>query len=94
MSTIKDKMMIITLNNLVNCSVYNLMMLKKESLLTQRNAMDGVSEDVKHRHIRHCYKVDPEYGKGVAKALEIDINDVDLEGTNDETYENFNSTKN
>ena len=93
MSTIKDKMMIITLNNLVNCSVYNLMMLKKESLLT-RNAMDGVSEDVKHRHIRHCYKVDPEYGKGVAKALEIDINDVDLEGTNDETYENFNSTKN
>ena len=56
--------------------------------------MDGVSEDVKHRHIRHCYKVDPEYGKGVAKALEIDINDVDLEGTNDETYENFNSTKN
>ena len=56
MSTIKDKMMIITLNNLVNCSVYNLMMLKKESLLTQRNAMDGVSEDVKHRHIRHCYK--------------------------------------
>ena len=33
------------------------MMLKKESLLTQRNAMDGVSEDVKHRHIRHCYKV-------------------------------------
>ena len=88
MSTIKDKMMIITLNNLVNCSVYNLMMLKKESLLT-RNAMDGVSEDVKHRHIRHCYKSDPEYGKGVAKALEIDINDVDLEGTNDETYENF-----
>ena len=34
-------------------------------------------------------KLDPEYGKGVAKALEIDINDVDLEGTNDETYENF-----
>ena len=42
-----------------------------------------------YRHIRHCYKADPEYGKGVAKALEIDINDVDLEGTNDETYENF-----
>ena len=40
------------------------------------------------------FVIDPEYGKGVAKALEIDINDVDLEGTNDETYENFNSTKN
>ena len=58
----------------------------KERIFTNTaNAMDGVSEDVKHRHIRHCYKVDPEYGKGVAKALEIDINDVDLEGTNDET---------
>ena len=67
----------------------------KERIFTNTaNAMDGVSEDVKHRHIRHCYKADPEYGKGVAKALEIDINDVDLEGTNDETYENFNSTKN
>ena len=62
----------------------------KERIFTNTaNAMDGVSEDVKHRHIRHCYKADPEYGKGVAKALEIDINDVDLEGTNDETYENF-----
>ena len=54
----------------------------KERIFTNTaNAMDGVSED------RHCYKADPEYGKGVAKALEIDINDVDLEGTNDETYE-------
>ena len=56
MSTIKDKMMIITLNNLVNCSVYNLMMLKKRIFTNTANAMDGVSEDVKHRHIRHCYK--------------------------------------
>ena len=61
----------------------------KERIFTNTNAMDGVSEDVKHRHIRHCYKGDPEYGKGVAKALEIDINDVDLEGTNDRNLREF-----
>ena len=38
-----------------------------------------VTDDVKRRHIRHCYKADPEYGKGVAKALGIDINSIDLE---------------
>ena len=42
--------------------------------------MEGVTDDkVKRRHIRHCYKADPEYGKGVAKALGIDINSIDLE---------------
>lgn len=51
--------------------------------------MDGVSEDVKRRHIRHCYKADPEYGEGVAKALGIDINSINLETESDETYENF-----
>ena len=35
------------------------------------------------------YKADPEYGKGVAKALGIDINQIDLETNQDETYENF-----
>ena len=38
-----------------------------------------MTEDVKIRHIRQCYKADPEYGKGVAKALDIDINQIDLE---------------
>ena len=40
--------------------------------------MMGVRELVKKRHIRHCYLADPEYGKGVAKALGIDINSVDM----------------
>ena len=62
----------------------------KERIFTNTaNAMDGVTEDVKVRHIRHCYKADPEYGKGVAKALNIDINNIDLESEEDETYENF-----
>ncbi len=33
---------------------------------------------VKHRHINNCYRADPEYGKGVAEALNIDIDTVDL----------------
>lgn len=62
----------------------------KERIFTNTaNAMEGVTDDVKRRHIRHCYKADTEYGKGVAKALGIDINSIDLETENDETYENF-----
>lgn len=41
--------------------------------------MDGTTERTKKRHIFNCYHADPEYGKGVADALGIDINDVDLE---------------
>ncbi len=33
---------------------------------------------IKHRHIAHCYMADPAYGEGVAKALGIEIKDVDL----------------
>ncbi|WP_239748165.1 MULTISPECIES: catalase [unclassified Mammaliicoccus] len=44
------------------------------------NEMQGTTDEVKHRHIRNCYKADPDYGKGVADALSIDINSVDLEG--------------
>ena len=40
--------------------------------------MKDVSTPIKHRHIRHCYKADPLYGQGVAAALNIDINEVDL----------------
>ena len=41
--------------------------------------MNGTTTRTKHRHIFNCYQADPDYGKGVAKALGIDINDVDLE---------------
>ncbi|RIN99617.1 catalase [Mammaliicoccus sciuri] len=44
------------------------------------NEMQGTTDEVKHRHIRNCFKADPDYGKGVANALGIDINSVDLEG--------------
>lgn len=45
---------------------------------TARNMGDSTLQ-IKHRHIRNCYHADEAYGKGVAKALNIDINDVNLD---------------
>ena len=44
---------------------------------TARNMGDSTLQ-IKHRHINNCYQADPDYGKGVAEALQIDIKDVDL----------------
>lgn len=44
---------------------------------TARNMGDSTLQ-IKHRYINSCYQADPEYGKGVAKAMEINIDDVDL----------------
>ena len=44
---------------------------------TARNMGDSTLQ-IKHRHIYHCYMADPEYGKGVARSMEINIDDVDL----------------
>ncbi|WP_210139473.1 catalase [Staphylococcus sp. GDY8P120P] len=43
------------------------------------NEMSPDTDALKHRHIRHCYKADPAYGQGVAEAMGIDINEVDLD---------------
>jgi catalase len=39
-------------------------------------AMQGVPERIKVRQAAHCYKADPAYGNGIAKALGIDQNHV------------------
>ncbi|MGT2887926.1 catalase [Streptococcus didelphis] len=44
---------------------------------TARNMGDSTLQ-IKHRHINHCYQADPEYGKGIAKALGLNIDEVDL----------------
>ncbi len=50
---------------------------QKEALFgNTMRAMDGVTKDIKMKHIRHCYKADPEYGKGLAKAMDIDIEEA------------------
>lgn len=53
---------------------------EKERLFQNTAAeMQGTTTRTKHRHIFNCHHADPAYGKGVADALGIDINDVDLE---------------
>ena len=47
---------------------------------TARNMGDATLQ-IKHRHIRNTYQADPEYGKGVAAAMNIAINDVDVTPT-------------
>lgn len=44
---------------------------------TARNMGDATLQ-IKHRWINHCYQADPAYGEGVAKALQIDLKEVDL----------------
>jgi catalase len=36
-------------------------------------AMEGVPVEIVKRQIVHCYKADPEYGAGVAKAMGINF---------------------
>ena len=40
--------------------------------------MTGVPDYIKHRHIKNCYLADQNYGKGIAKALQISLKDVNL----------------
>ncbi len=39
-------------------------------------AMGDIPREIKLRHIRHCLKADPDYGEGVAKALDIPVGEV------------------
>lgn len=41
-------------------------------------AIAGAERFIQERHISNCYKADPEYGKGVAKALGINIDSLIL----------------
>lgn len=43
---------------------------------TARN-MEGTTKEIQLRHISNCYKADPAYGEGVARALGIDISEVE-----------------
>lgn len=42
-------------------------------------AMGDAEQFIKERHIKNCYKADPAYGEGVAKAMNIDISKIDLD---------------
>ncbi|MDI2589083.1 catalase [Psychrobacillus sp. NEAU-3TGS] len=59
--------------------LFRLMSPEQQQLLfdnTGRN-MAGVDKHIQLRHITHCYKADPAYGKGVAEALDIPWGEVE-----------------
>lgn len=37
-------------------------------------SLSGAEKPIQQRHIHHCYKADPAYGAGIAKALGIELN--------------------
>ena len=39
-------------------------------------AMGDAPKEIKVRHIGNCYRADPEYGKGVAAAMGINMDEV------------------
>ncbi len=60
---------------------------------TARNMGDSTLQ-IKHRHIFNCYQADPAYGKGVAEAMNINIDDVDLELPKKDSHENLKKANN
>jgi catalase len=50
----------------------------QKQLLFKNTAAEvgGAEKFIQERHIVNCYKADPDYGTGVAKALGIEINDL------------------
>lgn len=61
--------------------LYRAMTDDQKQVLCENTArhMKDTTLQIKHRWINHCYQADKDYGKRLAKALEIDINDADLE---------------
>ena len=55
--------------------LFNLMTSEQKEALfyNTARAMGDAPEEIKRRHINNCYKADPEYGKGVARAAGISI---------------------
>lgn len=60
--------------------LFNLMNPEEKERLFKNTAnnMNGVEEFIKRRHILHCYLADPAYGEGVAKAMGLTLDGMDL----------------
>ncbi|HHX2499647.1 TPA: catalase [Neisseria subflava] len=59
-------------------ALFNLMNdAQKQALFSNTAAAMGDAPDfIKYRHIRNCYRCDPAYGEGVAKALGLTVEDA------------------
>jgi len=58
--------------------LFRLMKPEQQQVLFENTAraMGDIPKEIKVRHIRNCLKADPAYGKGVADALGISLNDI------------------
>lgn len=61
-------------------NLFRIMDAKQKNLLFKNTAAEvgNAEKFIQERHIRNCYKADPDYGKGVAEALDIDIEAINL----------------
>ena len=61
-------------------NLFNMMSSEQQQLLFDNTArqIGGAEKFIQERHIKNCFKADPEYGKGVAKSLGITHSDFDL----------------
>lgn len=61
-------------------NLFRLMTPEQKQVLFENTAgeVGGAEKFIQERHISNCYKADPEYGKGVAKALGIKMSDLKL----------------
>ena len=51
---------------------------KRSSFANTARNMGDAPKEIKIKHISHCFQADPAYGEGVAKALEISMEDVNV----------------
>ncbi|HLR52235.1 MAG TPA: catalase-related domain-containing protein, partial [Candidatus Avamphibacillus sp.] len=60
--------------------LFRLMSQEEQQRLCENTArdMEGATKKVKIRHITNCYKADPAYGEGVAKAAGIPMSEIDV----------------
>ena len=68
-------MMITTASRVI---FFRLMSAEDQQLTCENTAraMGDAELFIKQRHVRNCYKADPAYGTGVAKALGIDLDEA------------------
>lgn len=59
-------------------NLFRLMTPEQQQVLFTNTAAEvgGAEVFIQERHIQNCYKADPEYGKGVAKALGLKIDEI------------------
>ena len=60
--------------------LFKLMNKEQRQALFENTArhMGDAPKPIKIKHIQNCHKVDPEYAKGIAMALDIPISEADL----------------